>query len=208
MGTSYNRIAGQSVERLAALSDGVFAVAMTLLVLDLRVPAREAVHSEGDLLRALVTLSPKLLIYAMSMMTLGIFWIGQQAQLSALSRSQRGVTWMHLWFLSITVLLPFSTSLLAEYIGYRTALLVYWFNILLGGVSLYAAWTCAKRLKLFRDDLSTETARAIERRIIIAQSLYAFGALLCIVNTYWSIGFILSVQLYYAVAPRLGRSGK
>jgi uncharacterized membrane protein len=46
MTVSYNRIAGQSVERLAALSDGVFAVAMTLLVLDLRVPAMEAVHSE------------------------------------------------------------------------------------------------------------------------------------------------------------------
>ncbi|HLI29838.1 MAG TPA: TMEM175 family protein, partial [Terriglobia bacterium] len=46
MNTSYNRIAGQSVERLAALSDGIFAVAMTLLVLDLRVPLANTVHSE------------------------------------------------------------------------------------------------------------------------------------------------------------------
>ena len=44
-----NRVAGQSVERLAALSDGIFAVSMTLLVLDLRVPAIEAIHSERDL---------------------------------------------------------------------------------------------------------------------------------------------------------------
>jgi uncharacterized membrane protein len=49
MTTAYNRIAGQSVERLAALSDGIFAFAMTLLVLDLRVPAMEAVHNEHDL---------------------------------------------------------------------------------------------------------------------------------------------------------------
>jgi uncharacterized membrane protein len=48
--TAYNRIAGQSVERLAALSDGVFAFAMTPLVLDLRVPAIEVVHSERDLM--------------------------------------------------------------------------------------------------------------------------------------------------------------
>lgn len=46
MTSAYNRIAGQDVERLAALSDGIFAFAMTLLVLDLRVPALEAVHSE------------------------------------------------------------------------------------------------------------------------------------------------------------------
>jgi uncharacterized membrane protein len=71
--TSYNRIAGQSVERLAALSDGIFAVAMTLLVLELHVPVREAIHSERDLRRALALLTPQILIYMMSFLTLGIF---------------------------------------------------------------------------------------------------------------------------------------
>jgi hypothetical protein len=46
-------------------------------------------------------------------------------------------------------------------------------------------------------------ARAIKRRIVIGQGLYAFGALLCLVNTYVSIGFIVLVQLNYAIAPRL-----
>jgi len=62
MTTSYNRIAGQNAERLAALSDGVFAVAMTLLVLDLRAPAAEAIHDEHDLWRALLTMAPRLLM--------------------------------------------------------------------------------------------------------------------------------------------------
>lgn len=76
MQSLYNRVAGQSVERVAALSDGIFAVAMTLLVLDLRVPAHDAIHSERDLWYALVALSPRLLIFVMSVMTLGIFWVG------------------------------------------------------------------------------------------------------------------------------------
>jgi uncharacterized membrane protein len=58
MSTSYNQIAGQSVERLAALSDGIFAVAMTLLVLDLRTPAKEAIRTEQDLWHALAAMSP------------------------------------------------------------------------------------------------------------------------------------------------------
>ena len=53
MNALYNRFAGHSVERLAALSDGIFAVAMTLLAIDLRLPAAELIHSEADLLHAL-----------------------------------------------------------------------------------------------------------------------------------------------------------
>ncbi|HEX8800258.1 MAG TPA: TMEM175 family protein [Terriglobales bacterium] len=96
---SYNQIAGQSVERLAALSGGVFALAMTRLVLDLRAPAAELVHSEQDLWRALVALAPRLVMYLTSFMTLGIFWVGQQTQLNHLERSSRSLTWIPLAFL-------------------------------------------------------------------------------------------------------------
>jgi uncharacterized membrane protein len=205
MNTSYNRIAGQSVERLAALSDGIFAVAMTLLVLDLHVPARELVHSDGDLRRALGAMAPQLLVYLMSFVTLGIFWVGQQTQLNHLERSDRDLTWIHLTFLFAVTLLPFSTRLLAELIYYRGALLVYWSNILLFGILLYLSWGRAVKAQLVKGDISAEVAAAICRRILIGQALYAFGALLCVFNTYWSIAFIVLVQLNYAIAPRIGK---
>ena len=207
MPTSYNQIAGQSVERLAALSDGIFAVAMTLLVLDLKVPATEAVHSEHALWRALVALSPRLLVYMMSLLTLGIFWIGQQTQLNHLARSDRGLSWIHLSFLFAVSLTPFSTTFLAEYLAYRLALVAYWFNILLLGSTLYFSWVCALEKGLVRDDIPPEVSAAIKVRIFVGQSLYALGALLCVFDTYWSIAFIVLVQLNYAIAPRLaGRS--
>jgi uncharacterized membrane protein len=208
MSTSYNRIAGQSVERLAALSDGVFAVAMTLLVLDLRAPAVEAVHNERDLWLALGALAPRLIMCAMTFMTLGIFWVGQQTQLNHLTRSDRGLSWMHLLFLFAVSMTPFSTMLLAGFIAYRIALLVYWVNLLLLGGTLYFTWVCALGLGLVRDDIPPAVAAAVQRRIVIAQALYAFGALLCLVNTYVSIGFIVLVQLNYAIAPRLPGRGR
>ncbi len=204
MTTSYNQIAGRSVERLAALSDGIFAVAMTLLVLDLRAPAAAAIHTERDLGLALVVLAPRLVMYMMSFMTLGIFWVGQQTQLNHLARSDRSLSWIHLAFLFVVSMTPFSTALLAEFIQYRTALLVYWLNILLLGITLYFSWTCAMRAGLVKHDLPPEIPVAIKRRIVTGQSFYAFGALLCVfLNTYWSIGFIVLVQLYYVIAPRL-----
>ena len=203
MPTRYNAIAGQSVERLAALSDGVFAVAMTLLVLDLRVPVREAIHGDQDLWRALLALFPQIVTYLMSFLTLGIFWIGQQTQLNHLSRSDRSLSWIHLFFLFSVTLVPFSTRLLSEFISFRTALIVYWLNILLLGVTLYLSWQCANTTGLVSADMPSDVPAAIKRRIIVAQALYAFGALLCVFSTYWSMAFIVLVQLNYAIAPKI-----
>jgi uncharacterized membrane protein len=202
MTSLYNRIAGRSKERLAALSDGVFAVAMTLLVLDIRPPAVGAIHSEADLGQALLGVAPRLIPFVMSFMTLGIFWIGQQTQHDALSHTDRSYTWFHIGFLMAVCLLPFSTALLAEFLSFRFALLVYWANLLLLGLLLLAGWYRAKWFGLVRKDAPPDIDSAFIRRIVVAQALYAFGAALCVFSTWWSIGFIFAVQINYVIAPR------
>ena len=204
MESNYNQIAGQNTERLAALSDGIFAVAMTLLVLDLHAPAASLIHRDADLWRALGGLLPKLAVYVMSFLTLGIFWVGQQTQLNFLRRSNRELSWLHLMFLFFVTLMPFSTALMGSFIEYRAALLVYWGNILLLGAALLCAWRCAVQSGLTVEDMPLAMQHGVERRIIIAQALYAGGAALCVVNTYWSLGFIVLVQINYAIAPKLG----
>ena len=199
----YNRFAGQSIERLAALSDGIFAVAMTLLVLDLRVPSKEGIHGEGELCAALAAMAPQLVSYLMSFLTLAIFWNGQQVQFNHFERGDRNLAWIHIVFLAGVSMMPFSTRLLAEFIGFRLALVCYWANVLGLGVVLYASWRYAKRAGLLKDDTTPEAGKAIERRIVVAQLLYAFGAALCVVNVYASIAFIVAVQLNFAIAPRI-----
>ncbi|MES2219725.1 MAG: TMEM175 family protein [Acidobacteriota bacterium] len=208
MVTLYNKIANQSPERLAALSDGVFAFALTLLVLDLRLPDPGGIHSEHDLWRALALLTPSIVMYLMSFLTLGIFWNGQQTQMNFLARCDRDLTWMYIAFLFAVTLLPFSTKLLAAFLSYRTALLVYWLNILLLGSVLYLCWRYANRAGLIKEDTPREIRRAIRRRVVIAQLMYAAGAVLCVINTRWSIACIFVVQLYYAVAPRRLQVGR
>jgi uncharacterized membrane protein len=139
----------------------------------------------------------------MSFLTLGIFWAGQQTQLNHLGEGTRDLTWIHLVFLFFITLLPLSTRLLAEFITYRSALLIYWLNILALGAMLYWSWTHAAHAGLVKDDTPDEVRASICRRILIAQSLYAVGAALCVINTWVSIGVIVLVQLNFAVAPRL-----
>jgi uncharacterized membrane protein len=199
----YNAIAGQNRARLEALSDGLFAFAMTLLVLDLRVPSALGIRTEGELLHALAHLGLRFVPYLLSFMTLGIFWIGQQTQLNGLTRTDRNLTWLHLAFLLPVTLVPFSTSLLAEFLDSRVALGIYWLNILLLGATLYAGWRYARHADLIKPDLDEVTRDAFDRRIIVAQSLYAAGAMLALVSTYWAIAAIILIQLNYVIAPRV-----
>ncbi len=199
----YNEIAGQNLGRLAALSDGIFAVGMTLLVLDITVPAAASVHGHAELITALVALLPKLGVYIMSFLTLGIFWVGQQTQLNYLASCNRNLAWLHMLFLFFVTLMPFSTGLIGAFLAERAALVIYWANILALGAALFAAWRYACARNLIKPEIPAAMMRGIERRIIIAQALYAFGAALCIFSTIWSLGFIVLVQLNYVFAPRI-----
>jgi len=211
MAEPYNRFSGQSLERLTALSDGLFAVAMTLLVLDLRVPVSTAgsVYSERGLGGALLKLGPSFAAYLLSFTMLGTFWLAQHTLLSILGRCDRTLTWINLGFLFVVSLLPFSTVLLAHYVHLRLAVGVYWLNILLLGAGL--EWGARYGRKTFvpvgaqqpRSRLTT-----FRRRILLAQGLYTLAALICLISTQASVIALAIVQLYFIVSPRLPALGK
>ncbi|MGH7739022.1 MAG: TMEM175 family protein [bacterium] len=199
---TYNQLAGQNPERLEALSDGIFAFAMTLLALDIHVPDPGPIHSDHDLLRALIALSPNILPWLMSFITLGIFWVGQQTQLNHIQHTNLKFTWIHIAFLASVTVLPFSTRLLAEYLTYRVALVVYWLNLLSTGLLFLAGWTYARKVKLLKKSLTEKAYQAIRRRVLVGQSLYALGTCLCFFNNYLSIAFIMLIQINYVFAFR------
>jgi uncharacterized membrane protein len=100
-------------------------------------------------------------------------------------------------------LLPFSTDLLADFLEFRTAVLVYWLNLLMLGVTLFASWRYAEKNGFLAEDVDSETKRTVYLRIVKAQILWAVGAALSLINPLLGVGFILVVQLIYATAPRV-----
>jgi len=205
MSVVYNQIANRSVERIGALSDGLFAIAMTLIVLEIRVPPLDAHATDSQLAAALGDLAPRFVTYLLSFLTLGIFWNGQQTQLSYVERGNRDLAWLELLFLAIIALFPFTTSLLADHIDLRLALALYWLNIFLAGAALYAIWEYVERSGLTREGTAPAVGAAIRRRIGIAQLLYFVGLVIALlIGTYPAIAWIVLVQLNYAIAPRIG----
>jgi len=200
--SDYNRIAGLDISRSKAIADGIFAFAMTLLVLGLSVPVYKGVITEHDLWLQLVIIGPELLIYFMSFITLGNFWTGHAVQYTYLNKSDRNLTWLSLFFLLFVSLVPFSTALLSEFITFKLAIAVYWANILLLGLLLLIHWQYA-----WKNDFLPQTPdrerinKAVRNRLIIAESLYTGAALLCIISNYLSIALLIAIQLYYALAP-------
>jgi uncharacterized membrane protein len=201
--THINRIAAQDLGRIGALSDGIFAFAATVLVVEIRIPDPAEIHSQAELIAGLAALWPRLVAWLLSLMTLGIFWVGQQTHLAQASRADRDLTWLHFVFLAFVTALPFSTRLLAEYHGYEAALLVYWLNIALCGVSLLGGVIYADRAGLLKADTPPHFTRAFTRRVLVAQALYAAGAAIGFVSIPAGIGFIVLVQLNFALAPRI-----
>ncbi|HET7421143.1 MAG TPA: TMEM175 family protein [Candidatus Dormibacteraeota bacterium] len=202
----YNELAGTDIGRLAGISDGIFAVGMTLLVLGLGVQAlsgRSTTESElWDFLRGL---GPSFLVYTLSFMTLGIFWVGQGSQMSQLVRSNRHYSWIHLAFLFAVTLVPFSTALLAHFWWLKVALVEYWLNIVLLGFMLLFSAEYGIRAHLFPPERERDVVRLIRGRVWIAQVLYALAVALSVVfqTTLVSIAGILLIQLNYVLAPRI-----
>ena len=206
---TYNQVATErSLERIGALSDGMFAIAMTIIVLEIRVPAIGE-HSNKGVADALVLLAPRFLTYVLSFLTLGIFWNAQHTQLNYVARADRHFAWLQLAYLAVVALLPFSTSLLAEFIDVTLAFGVYWINLLALGIMLYVVWAYADRAGLVTSGTTREISRALKRRIVNYQALYFLGFMLSLpFGTIPGIVFVVLVQGNSAVAARLPIRGR
>jgi len=206
----YDQIAGLNSQRIEAISDGVFAIALTLLILDIKIPISVAIKSEKELLSAFINLTPRLISYFLSFMTLGIYWSAHSSQFHYITKSDRHLNWINLFFLLFVSIIPFTTAFLSEFITFKFAIVIYWLNLFLLGIMLALNWRYAKRnqfLSLSGSELKS-VSTAIKRRIIEAQTLYTIGAAICLLNTYLSIGVLIVIQLHYALALSFRRNKK
>lgn len=156
---------GYRTARMESFSDGVFAIAITLLVLEIGVPT----DSGDDLLHALTEQWPSYLAYLVSFSTIGAVWFSHTIITEYLDRANSVLVRLNLLLLLVVSFLPFPTRLLGEYIGEREperiAATVYGVNLFSALVLLSIMWRYAVHEKLVRPDAADEDVRTLTRRL-------------------------------------------
>ena len=162
--------------------------------------------------KAFSGLTPKLLSYLLSFITLGIYWAAQSTQFHYINKSDRHLNWIDLFFLLFVSLIPFTTAFLSEYITYKFAIFLYWLNIIMLGLILILHWSYANKNNFIslNENENLIVTKAIKRRVVESSLLYSLGALLSFINPYLSILVLIFIQLNYALAllPIFGKRKK
>ena len=127
------------LERLIFFSDAVFAIAITLLALDLRLPSDLESPGNAQLLAQLLEIWPKHLAYVVSFLAIGTFWVGHHRRFRLIRRCDRGLLTLNLLYLMVIAFVPFPTSVISE-TGNRTATIFYALTMALGGLMLATLW--------------------------------------------------------------------
>jgi len=170
-----------SKNRIEVLTDGIFAVVMTLLVLDISVPQISSHYAIGnvaagtELVKRLFDLWPKMLSFGISFVILAIYWVAHHRQFHYIKHSNRALIWINMMFLMATCLIPFSTSLLGEYRELEMSILVYGGNSIVIASLLYAQWryvTTSHHGRLLDENLDPISKTTLSRRTLFGIIVY------------------------------------
>src|SRR5213595_2380301 len=163
--------------RLVAFSDAVFAITVTLLVLEIRPPT-----DYSHLLHGLLALWPSYLAYALTFLFIGQVWVNHHVMFDHIRAADRVVLFLNTLLLMVVAFLPFATSVLAGALrsghGQRTAVVFYGIAFDVTAVTFNAVWQYARGQGLLSDDLDPDGVTAISRRFQLALAWLTTGAVL------------------------------
>ncbi len=197
---------GLGKQRIEALSDAIFAFAMTLLVLDVKIPRIPEPLVTQVLGQRLLELWPKFLSFIVSFLILALFWIAHHGYSHFLKRTDRYFLWINLLFLLVVVFVPFSTDLLGDYPTHRIAAMIYGCNIMALGLTLYWQWAYATAgHRLVGKEIEQELVRTGKSRILRGVVAYGCAVLLAFVNPVLSFILYVLFPINYLFPTQLDR---
>jgi uncharacterized membrane protein len=193
--------------RLEAFSDGVFAIAITLLVLDLHVPE----VGSGSLGRALLHQWPADATYVVSFVTIGIIWVNHHNLMRHLDRCDRPLLLLNVFFLMTVAVLPYPTALVSHYArgpNATTAALAYGSVMIAMALLFNAIWQYAIHGGLISPDADPRDVSGITRSYLPGPALYLAGTLVALVSADAGLLVFAGLAVFYVVSASIWGRGE
>lgn len=190
-------------------SDGVFAIAATLLIIDVSVDAPGA-----ELGAALEHSWPQYVTYAVSFLVIGTWWVNHDSHMSVVDRVDRPLLFGHIAFLACIAFIPFPTRLVAEHFrddGLRAAAITYGLTMTAAAICFTLIWFyAAHRRRLIARTTDQQRVNALSRSLIPAVPINTAATLVALWSAYAALALFAALQLFYMLGSSLlgdGREG-
>jgi len=202
MQTSGSRSEGLTKGRIEALTDGIFAFSMTLLVTGMDISAVGRSGISLNVRGILAGLYPDFIHYAIAFVTLAGFWVGHHAQYHHIRFIDTKLLWTNIFSLMFVALVPFSTSLAGDFPDDTLSALVLEVNLLIIGLLFFWQWSYAcKEHRLVDQNLRPAEIDAGTNRNLVVPAISVLAIALALLNIQWSIAVYLLVPIILAVIP-------
>jgi len=185
-----------STFRIETLEDGVFSIAMTLLVLNLKLPEK----LDQSVFLAIVKIWPNLITFFGSFLLLGVYWFGHRTALHYIKYADHVFHWLNIFLLMFVSIVPFSSSVIAKYYYDRGAIILYGINLIAIGLTMYLQWSYATLdYRLTEKDLSPVIVRYAKIRCIFAPMVYLLAICLSFLNITIPLILYTVIPIFYTL---------
>lgn len=182
----------QPTDRIKALTDGVFAIAMTLLVLSLELPAAHSLEGDFSVVKMLLGQLDLFYNYFLSFIILAFFWINHHNQFHCYKETDNTHLWLNLFLLMFVALMPFSTVLVSDYPQYGAADAVFAVNVLLISLFYYLNYWYAEKKGYLIEKLPENTGSQVKKQVLLITSICFLAIILAALDpSASSITFLL-----------------
>lgn len=188
--------------RLEALTDGIFAFAMTLLVIGLNIPDKASlVQSTPFVTNLLVSLYSDFFHYVLAFLILGAFWLSHHVELHPLHSIDKIYVWLNLGTLMFVALLPFSTSFSGDFPGVPLGAIVFELNLFAIGMGMFLQWTYATgKNRLVEPGMSPRFVRKMSHHTLVVPVVSLIGVFIALIGFTWStVVYVFIPPLHYLV---------
>jgi uncharacterized membrane protein len=186
-------------DRTEALTDGIFATVMTILVLSLVVPTVSGPNSAATLQADLYGLIPDFFAYIVTFIFLGVLWVSHQNMLSHIEVIDIRTQWVNILLLLTVGLSPFSTALLGKYPMEPTAVVIYGFNALAISILFNFLWFYPRIKHLTHEEPSAELIAKRSKVVLVGPAIYTLAIIFSPFATEVSLGLYAFVTVFYII---------